>query len=188
MASSSLAPAPQVDTEVADSTAPATTMYITPSDSSRLVTYPFYATLSMNSPTIHLSMKTDFGKSTMFALFESVRLLDLEFTIYLNAGVTKSVLYAIVATETEPSDYMNAPIMGITPGAAYGSSVVTVALPKPHSFGAELKAIALGNPPPSVFVKYTGGAPSDKANDVLIRGHVKLIASGHGIISAKRIT
>jgi hypothetical protein len=165
----------------------ASAMSVSAAPAPRTITVPFVVggiTSTQNTKTIDL---TSMGRKMIFSLYESVELLSLEFTVIITPGSKKRVYYAIDGNDSidiKDLQMLNSPIAGLVPGAEYGMSMDTILLPSTHSFGRELKAVALGNPVPTLHFGYIGGTPAGTTAEISIRGLITVRVSGAGLISA----
>ncbi|QJT73732.1 hypothetical protein [Botrytis cinerea deltaflexivirus 1] len=149
------------------------------------VTVPLLAEMTSVAHIKTSDPRTHAGIQHMMAMFESVRLDDISFTIILTPGISRKVIWG-VNTGIQPttlSELLKQPVAGLVPAAQYGTVVEQIVYP-PHSFGRELKAPNLGNPSPVYHFIYEGGTPQASTVDVTIRGHITITYGGFGLINA----
>jgi len=112
--------------------------------------------------------------------FESVTLLEMSLTVSVVVGNSNTTVMVAFDTGGMPTDYVGwamAPHCLFLTGNEQGGTTGVVELPPGHSFGRELKAASVGNPPPCVHAR----VESDDTARVVIRGHMLVEAKGVGL-------
>jgi hypothetical protein len=142
----------------------------------------FVVRLSAARRAVHFDPTSDPTFLERCSFFESVQLESAAFTITVFPGINRRVAVCANPLGVTPADAYESTCFTLAPGAQYGTTVQNWSLPHPHPFGRELKAMALGNPPPRFSFVYLGatGTTTTEA-DAVVRGELVLTLRGTGV-------
>jgi len=115
--------------------------------------------------------------------FESVQLQSASFSIMVQGNAESSCRILVSSSKDPPTDsfsWIGSGHSMICAGSANGPVLSEFSLPQNHSFGREIKGIALGNPDPVFYFKFLSTLPAV----CYARGHIKLVCSGYGTPTA----
>lgn len=182
MANSNLAPAMEVTPRSDEVGSGPSTMSVSASAFSSSLTIPFY--FSVGRTTVEFNFWRNVRLANHFAAFESVVLEDLKFHFYVPPGLGNFLSFGVYEG-TPPEDlYVGYwPVYQRYAAAQYGEVSALWELPLDWSFGRELKGVTVGNYSPHFYfsVGRDGGAGTITA---IVRGHLRVRVSGHGVIPA----
>jgi len=149
----------------------------------RLIEIPFVQTFTP-SKIFTLSLATSRIASIM-SLFETVKLVSLSFSVEVSGRKGK---LSFAATEgnapTTDLGWLSAVVYQRFSGNEQGDTYAEYVFPSLHPFSKELKALAVGNPPPKFHFRFSG----DGGDSASVRGKIVLQGGGSGIISAMFLT
>lgn len=165
-------------------TGPTETMFLRAPSAPDTVTLLLLVELASNkkytfSPTLNEQL------ALVFLIYESVHLLDYYLDVELDQGKAHKFHFAVTTTQKDPQRYRSAPIYHSLYGSDLSGTKARIT-ESSANFGKEIKAPALGNPPPHFHFHMQGGTSSDEI--LVVRMFATFKYAGRGVIPAINLT
>jgi len=142
---------------------------------------PFWFNLSGRTPLKTVNLCNNPALQHRIMLFESVTLLSATFDVHLSAGLGRRVMASVTGLDSAPQTYMSGFPRLYLDGAQQIGVHREWGLPSNHTYGREIRSIAVGNPTPRFHFCYVGGTPSSEHPDVTVHGVFEVLARGTGV-------
>jgi len=157
---------------------PDTGMYLTASGFPSRPQIKLFAKLT-NDEHVVFSPTTNSTLRTMLLMFESARIEEVSMDFFVAHGKSNHVMLAVSTNSSTPSEFFAEPIFTRVGGSDLGPVERSWVLP-PNSFGKEIRAASLGNPPPHFHFKAKGSS----SFVAVVRVYLTLSLAGFGVIPA----
>jgi hypothetical protein len=164
--------------------APPSTMSLTAGPFNPTPTLKFIAEFTPRT-TMTFSLTNNPSLRTMLLLFESARLVNLEMDVFLDTGKQLKLEIAVSTSSSKVDRLTQQPIYTRVGGSDLGPVERHWIMPE-AGFGKELRAATLGNPPPHLHFKLSGGSGDEILATVRI--YLTLALAGSGVVPPINLT
>ena len=162
---------------------PASTMQIRASPVNADMVYQLNLNLT-DSETKLFSPTNDLSVRLQTARFESVTIENVFIEVELPAGSTSLCRLAVSPSTRTPTDMNAEPVRAVFTGSSQGVVIKSWTMPQ-NSFGKEIKAVAIGNPPMQFHFK---GSNCSSTSPINVRIYLTVHETGRGVMPPIDVT